>query len=288
LPPEVASLGQPLHVHPPTAIAAFLSKTPLGGTPLDLSPLAKATLNRLMFWAGTVGFPVLAAAFVLIYFFVPVTGGPPEIALGVAGVCLLAGVASLILLLRSRGQPVEQEAPRPPKKRAAASRPGYLFYRDALVVRQGEQTTVVRWDEVRELLYPAAAGTNFRLVTRDDREVDIDRWVRDYGDLVQAVVDRLNEVLVPATLEKIAGGKKAKFGPLAVTRTGLRYKGKKAHWDDVTSMVIQAGRGGRRLTVHTQGSWFAWCWVDLNRIPNNDVLYHVLCRTAPKRLLKEK
>jgi hypothetical protein len=71
-----------------------------------------------------------------------------------------------------------------------------------------------------------------------------------------------------------------------ISRVGLRYKAMKARWDDIDSMEVQSGLAGRRLVVWVSGGWFAWCWADLTRIPNNDVVYHVLCRTAPPRLLK--
>src|SRR5262249_4391812 len=96
---------------------------------------------------------------------------------------------------------------------------------------------------------------------------------------------RVNDVLLPKALSKISQGKSVNFGPFTLRGSGLKYKDRKASWNDVTSMKITNYRGDIRLTIYTKGRLFAWCWCNIYNIPNFDTFYDVICRTAPEHLL---
>jgi hypothetical protein len=137
---------------------------------------------------------------------------------------------------------------------------------------------------VDELLSPLI-GVNhcFTLVFGGVR-APIDRSVSAYGDLIQAVVDRVTEAQLPRAMAKIQAGKSARFGPFAVSFKGLRYKDRSVRWKEVGRKSLQVGLG-RRLTVYREGGMFSFCWHDLNRVPNDNTFYRVLCETAPEHLL---
>jgi hypothetical protein len=287
-PPEVRQLGRPLHTHGPAALLRAVDRF-TEATQFHLR-LNSARIERIIYWVGAVFFLALVPLFLVMYFFDLITGGPREIALGVAGFGLLAGGASLVLALRSRrstnsGGDFEVRGGLRP---TGGRRRSYFVFRDALAVVQGDEWTVVNWDDVEELQSPRITGSSYQLVTRQGAEVPIDQWVEDYATLIQTVVDQVNEVLVPPALASLAAGKQLTFGPFGVSRRSLTYKGKKLRWQDVTSMVLLVGSGERRLTIRRRWGLFAWCWYDINRIPNHDVFYHVLCQTAPPRLLKRR
>jgi hypothetical protein len=287
LPPEVRALGRPVHTHAPAALLRAVDRA-IDATRFNLR-FHSAGIERVIFWVGAVFFLALVPVFLLMYFFVPITDAPQESALGMAGFGLLAGLASLVYALRSGraqgpGQAIELKGG---VRRPVAHRRSYFVYHDGLAVVQGEEWTVVRWDEIRELQSPTITGSSFQIVTRQGREVLIDQWVKDYGTLIQSVLDRVDELLLPPALEAVEAGRRVQFGPFGVSRRGLTYKGKKLPWKDVKSMWLQVWRGARLLRIRRRGGLFLWCWYDINRIPNDHVFYHVLCRTAPPHLLKE-
>jgi hypothetical protein len=307
LPPEVRRLGRPLHTHGPAAVLRAVdritgaARSYRGLNRGGLNPAALTRLEVIIFWVGAVFFLALVPLFLCMYFFVPMVGAPQELGLGLAGFSLLAGVGSLVLALRCRSarEPAGEAEPEEDRRRPTGAteaqedrrqpsghRRTYLVFREALAVVRDGEWMVVRWDEVRELQSPTITGRSFQLVPRQGRAVPIDQWVENYGGLIQAVVDRVKEVLLPPALDALAAGDRLKFGPFHVSRRGLTYKGKKLRWQDVTRMVLEVGANGRRLTVRRRGGLFGWCWYDINRIPNNDVFYHILCHAAPAHLLK--
>jgi hypothetical protein len=130
-------------------------------------------------------------------------------------------------------------------------------------------------------------GLDRYLVVTDanERHVVVCNGFTNLGELRQAICQRVNDVMLPKTLGKLAEGKPVRFGPFTLRRSGLTYKDRKANWRDVTSMKIVNHRGDIRLTIYTTGRLLAWCWCDIHRIPNWDTFYDAVCRTAPEHLL---
>ncbi len=53
-------------------------------------------------------------------------------------------------------------------------------------------------------------------------------------------------------------------------------------------MVLLISPGASMLTVRKSGSLLNWCSMNLLEMPNNQLVYELLVRTAPKHLLKEQ
>jgi hypothetical protein len=188
------------------------------------------------------------------------------------------------IFVRPSGEEGPAAAQRP---RAAGHLPDlYLVYSDGLAMVAGDTSEFMAWKEVQEVAY-VWMKMNRQLVVRsvDDRELIIWDGYTEQGELCQAICQRVSELLLPATLRRIAEGKSVRFDPFTLHRSGLKYKDRKARWDDITSMKIVNHRGDIRLTIHTKGRLLDWCWCDIHKISNWDTFFDALCRTAPEHLL---
>jgi len=91
-------------------------------------------------------------------------------------------------------------------------------------------------------------------------------------------------VLHPQYLARIEMGKKVMFGPFGVSKRFVYFKNKKTSWDDVTSMRIVTGR---RYCLQIFCGWLLpWCTFYMLTVPNGQLVYEVIRRVAPSRLLK--
>lgn len=283
LPEGLRAYGRPLAIHRPWnavvegARRKLVSKL-FGGN----QGFSEAAVER---WALIiVGAVVLAIGLLAIgfYFFRPPKDQNPVfllvialLAFGVGGASFSAGVFHEWFSELQGGFSKAQLAPRI-----------YVVYDEGFAAVEGDAFEFMPWREVSEVCN-ASAGLNriFTVSGADGRKIDIPPGVTEAGELRLAIQQRVNELLLPRALAKIDAGKSAKFGPFAVSKPGLKYKDRSAIWDDVKSIEIQSGRGGRRLTIYCERRLLAWCWCDLDSIPNHQTLYDVICRTAPEQLL---
>ncbi|MCI0458054.1 MAG: hypothetical protein L0Z62_13905 [Gemmataceae bacterium] len=155
----------------------------------------------------------------------------------------------------------------------------YLVFRDALVVVQGDDFTVIPWDAFAEL------NPSRDLVTTDRRQYRLPWYVRDADRLHRAVLNRVTQHLLPGVLGTLREGGEVVFGPLKVGVVGVVYQGRMLPWLDVAQLAITTNVKGRYLHIHERGALFTWCKVHLERIPNDFLLLEVLKRVCPAHLL---
>ena len=261
---EIEELGEPTSVHPP---APWLRTLDQFSDP-----------ERVVPWVLTGLFVLVAVVLFQQYWSGAWGAGGPAVAMPIGGaVCLALAIGSAAYGWRAVRKPVK-----------AVDRPTYFFYPDALVVETAESTEVLRWADVDELLAPAATGKGFRLVARDGRQVEFFQSVDEWGQLIQSTIARVTAEKLPAALEAIGAGETLFFRNLGIRREGLSNKEKQVDWSEVTAMVLLVGSGSSMLTVRRSGSLLNWCSIDLLALPNNQLIYELLVRTAPKHLLKEE
>lgn len=261
---EIEELGEPTSVHPP---AEWLRTLDQFSDPERVVPWVLAGLFIVVggvlfqqYWSGAWG------------------AGGPAVALPIGGAVSMAlAVGSAAYGWRAIGRPVK-----------VVDRPTYYFYPDALVVETAGSTEVFRWEDVDELLAPAATAKGFRLVARDGRQVDFFQSVEEWGQLIQSTIARVTAEKLPAALEALAAGETLRFRNLGIRREGLSNKDKQIDWSAVTAMVLLVRPGASLLTVRKSGALLDWCSMDLLEMPNNQLVYELLVRTAPKHLLKEE
>lgn len=289
LPEGLRARGRPLAVHRrwqdviANARRRFLARAfgenwrdALRGPAIERSALF--ALGGLLFCGG------LAA--LGIFFFRPPANEDPRWVLGAAVAMLVLGALGFGLglfyhLLRDVGTRTAAHPGKPPD-----GPDFYLVYPDGLAAVSGDRFEFMAWGAVQEVSWVSVRLVRHLALT--DKEghqlLVLQHGYTEAGELRLAIFQRVNEVLLPKVLNRIAGGKTVKFGPFGLSRAGLKYKGRTAHWGEVTSLKLQT-RGETRLTIYVRGRPFAWCWCNVNTIPNWHTFYDALCRTAPDRLL---
>jgi hypothetical protein len=289
LPAELRSLGRPLSVHRPWAVALedaknrFLAK--LFGenwrSATSGSGFQRAVLFGFAALMGLCGF-----GFIWAFYFRPPKDGDPRILLIVAGFTF---VFALVLAgggVFYRG-PREKADAGPTKFKGNKQAPDlYLVYKDGLAAVTGDACEYFAWTDIEEVgWFSINLDSQLVLTTFDDRHLVVWKGFTEMGELRQAICQRVNGVMLPRVLSNVADGKSVEFGPFTLRRSGLKYKDRKASWNDVTSMKIVNNRGEIRLTIYTKARLFPWCWCNIYKIPNFDTFYDAICRTAPDHLL---
>ena len=289
LPEGLRSRGRPLSVHRPWGealadlnrrfFARFLGESwGNAGTGANVERITMFVLGALMCVAGLV-----ALGF---FQFRPPKTEDPRLLLIVAGVAFVLGalMIGLGLFHRRSDREAGADANRPTSNTTPPDL--YLVYADGLATVTRNAFEFLAWSDVKEVSSVWRGMDRCLAVTGvDDRQIVVSNGFTNAGELNQAIYQRVNALLLPKALKQIEAGKSAKFGPFAISRSGLKYKDRKASWDDITSMKIQSHGGDRRLTIYAKGTLLRWCWYDLSKVPNEQTFLDALARTAPKRLL---
>jgi hypothetical protein len=243
------------------------------GRPQQVHPVRATSTSMLLFGFGL--FLLLAAGMcVFIYLKVPFKKNdtvPKETMLYIAAGL---GVLGLGITAGSWGA----------MKRAGKSSDAYLVYPDALVLLEQDTCTVVRWNDVAALISPQNLG-DYKITTRDGRTVPIKHAVKNYGNLIQAVMTRAASQILPPLYSALEEGETVTCGPFAVSQEAISYKGKTLPWDNVAALEIQVGQAGRRLRIRASGSLLPWCYANLESFPNGVFFHEVLRVVCPPRLL---
>jgi hypothetical protein len=162
----------------------------------------------------------------------------------------------------------------------------YQVHDDALVVSDRKTMRIIPWDQIQAILPEMPLLKDLTLVTRDGQQVPITN-VRGYHELVQAVLVRVRDHLLPLMINKAQAGRMVEFGALSVSSDALSYKGNTVPWEEVTQLLILTGSGFRKLMAYRRGllSFWPFCQLNLNTVPNELLLRELLKRIAPSRLL---
>jgi hypothetical protein len=278
LPADVASLGKPLSVHPPLGAAQAVVRMAAKIGVAAENSVAKRRLAAAL----TIGLPLIGAGCLIPYLNGARFGkAPPEFWLIIPVSGVVFGLISGIWWWRlSRAA---DDLPDQPPEDPTSPLPGVILYPDALVHVRKKEFTVIRWEDVRTLDAPASKS-RWRVTASDGRQIELPGWIEDDGTAIESTIERVTAVLLPKFLERIEAGKKVSFGPFGVSKRAVYFKGKKADWDDVTRMRILTGRV---YCLQIYCGWFLpWCTFSLLTAPNGQLVYELIRRVAPARLLK--
>jgi hypothetical protein len=223
-----------------------------------------------------------------VYFFNPPTNEDPRWPLGVGIVMLIFSAVALVLgVFYTWIKLLETRMLATPKVQRTDTPDAYLVYKDGLAAVTGDEFEFMEWSTIEEVSWIWIRwGRHLGLTDKDGRQMVV--WQLGYteaGELLQAIYVRVNDFLVPRTLKSVAAGKTVDFGLFALTKGGLKYKGRTAKWADVTSMKLSTRGGDSRLIIYVRGRFIPWSWCNVDTIPNWQTFYDALCKLAPDRLL---
>lgn len=246
LPSELSGLGRPEAVFPAKALAA----TGAGMVLLASGVLMVATGTAAIFGYLNVPFPK--------------DGPPAEIVLGIGVGLFTSGAALIVVMLR-----------RPTKPAPNAFR-GFVIYPTAFVEAKDGRCTIFPWDQVEALINPQSALGDYHVQSADGRKIRVDHAVHGYQELLGMLRYRAKEDGLDRARTKIAAGESVAFGPFAVSRDSLEYKGKKLRWDQVGVFEVVLQQGHRRLRIKAQGALWPWCYALLYGLPNEGAFFELI------------
>jgi Family of unknown function (DUF6585) len=233
LPAALSSLGNPLQVHPPKALA-----------------------GRAGYFTVALILLILAGLTVLAIVNPPQNNPPPMIVLFIVmGISLTAALVLFGMGMYSRSYTLILF---PDALAQIAGDAAEIF-----------RWSDIR--DVYTYVSPAAAM--YRLVTGDGRKLQIDKGVKDGKKLGETVRQALLDHMTPAALDAFQRGQTLAFGPLQIDRAFLHYKEKRLAWYEVTKMQLHYNPYTRavQFELTAGGAVLPWCSVKAQDIPNLDV-----------------
>jgi hypothetical protein len=151
-----------------------------------------------------------------------------------------------------------------------------------LVFMHGEEAEVVAWDDVEEVRYevpqPGYGGfgntggafPRYRLTRHSDgREFTFDSMLPRIGQLGRTLERKTLKYLLDEEMEAFDEGEVIRFGPLAVSRKGIRKGDEWLRWADVKDVTFDRAKG--QIVISKEDKWLAWQKQLVNEVPN----YHV-------------
>jgi hypothetical protein len=115
----------------------------------------------------------------------------------------------------------------------------------------------------------------YTLFLRNQEQIHIDYHFADVDALGAAILDQTTATLLPAMRQAFHGGQSLGFGPIAIDRQRVHFKGNSLGWDEVKSLEWKTGvlaSDRAYLHVNRAGAWLAWAKVPVEEVVNYRVL----------------
>jgi len=112
-------------------------------------------------------------------------------------------------------------------------------------------------------------------VTRDDGAVFtfLSSRLNNVEELAGTIWAHIRDRLLAPALEAFNAGERVEFGPIAIDRSGLIYRGEHLTWDRIDEAHADAEGD---FVVKKRGKTYAWCELSTARIPNFWVFQELL------------
>jgi len=169
----------------------------------------------------------------------------------------------------------------------------YLLYTTGFAYFEDGNWSVVRWDEVADILSPLGWGGDATLVLRDGRMVPVRTGVSGQREYQGAIESQVVKRVYRRSRQALAAGQSVQFGPLGIGPDGLNHDGQTLAWSDlerlavsinvpyeVSGVPIRFDRAGERLwIVQAGGRW--WCDLRFREVPTRTVLIQLIRERCP-------
>jgi Family of unknown function (DUF6585) len=147
------------------------------------------------------------------------------------------------------------------------------------VYMHGEEAEVIDWGDVEEVRYEVmqpghgnfgGAYPRYKVTRHSDgREFTFDNYLPNLGTLARIIERKTLKHLLPEEQEAFDDGEVIRFGPLSLSRKGIRKGDEWLRWADVKDVTFERGKG--HIVITKQDKWLAWQRQVVNEVPN----YHV-------------
>jgi len=153
-------------------------------------------------------------------------------------------------------------------------------YPHGFLYTRGRSVDFCPWDRITTFwchrqCVPNTAPSSRYWVMRDDEVVFAFKSKRLNGveEFAAGLYAEVHERLLAPALKAYAAGESVSFGPIAIDREGLTYRGEHLPWDRITSAAADLESD---FVVQKAGKTYAWCELSTARIPNFPILQELL------------
>lgn len=158
-----------------------------------------------------------------------------------------------------------------------------LFQHGVAIEAEGT-VEAARWDEVHHY-FNTELGEPFRFSLRNQTELSISNDTAGFGELCAEVRRRSGDFILEREYANLASAGSAVFGPLTLTRDGIRVEGKSLAWTEIHKMYARITYGRETLTFDTGWTPGIGVGIASEKIPSFHVCRELITRVAPAHLL---
>lgn len=207
----------------------------------------------------------------------PLKGSPTAIlAAGVgAGIIVILGSLNMAILMTLGGLLMLGIVAFVMLDRLRVGRIKAIRYVDGFSYQRGSEHLIFRWDDIDSVwIYMNRYGGNLAVKSKSDgMELTIEPRLRESGDLMQAILDEVVQRQLKLAIENLERGQTVEFGPVQVSRMGLKSEKRTASWDQIDEFGFD--KNGSLEVIH-DGTTVKWPEVKSNAIPNLPVLFQLV------------
>ena len=153
-------------------------------------------------------------------------------------------------------------------------------YPHGFAYQRGKQLDFCTWERITTFwsyrqCRPDTLNSYKYWVTRDDGAVFAFKSSRlnDVDDLAGHIYSQVRDRLLAPALAAFQAGERVEFGPVAIDREGLTYRGEHLTWDQIEEASADTDSD---FVVKKRGKTYAWCELSTARIPNFSILLELL------------
>ena len=158
-----------------------------------------------------------------------------------------------------------------------------LFQHGAAIEAAGK-VDEFRWDELHHY-FNSEIGQPFRFSLCSKSELCISNETAGFLDLCAEIRLRSGPFIFQREFAAIANTGSAAFGPLTLTRDGIRHNGKSFSWSDFRQLYSRITAGRETLTFETGWTPGTGVMVQAEKIPSFHVCRQLIEKLAPAHLL---
>jgi hypothetical protein len=148
-----------------------------------------------------------------------------------------------------------------------------LFHADGMILQEGGETAVIRWDGIASLTgmlpvsfrgAPAHIGGPLHIALRDGRRFCLGLGYADLDVLATFLHEKVLAHLLPPAREALQRGETVSLGPLQVDRAGLRVAEKSLPWSEFRGVSFTPDD----LLIVRAGGGPPWATLKIAQLPN--------------------
>ena len=159
-----------------------------------------------------------------------------------------------------------------------------VVFRNAIVEIHQQTIIILPCNEIQAVwIEPVKIGNNVKVTSTRGVKMAFDSGISRPGEHLALIEKKMVTALLPEAESAIKSGKNVDFGPLILSREGLRQGEYLLPWQRMASLALAINAGTGRLELHVgqQDRMGSWCIHGTHTIPNLHLFFELVRRNRP-------